>query len=137
MEVLKCKMCGGDLRFEPGATVAECEYCGSRQTIPTADSEKKLNLFNRANDYRSRCEFDTAKNVYETIIAQFPKEAEAYWGLLLCRYGVEYVNDPATGKKIPTSHRSSYTSVLEEPDYQKVLELADSTAKQDYIRQAQ
>ena len=137
MAVLKCKMCGGDLMIEPGATVAECEYCGSRQTIPTADSEKKLNLFNRANDYRSRCEFDTAKNVYETIIAQFPKEAEAYWGLLLCRYGVEYVNDPATGKKIPTSHRSSYTSVLEEPDYRKVLELADSTAKQDYILQAQ
>ena len=32
-------------------------------------------------------------------------EAEAYWGLVLCRYGIEYVNDPATGKKVPTCHR--------------------------------
>lgn len=45
MAVIKCKMCGGDLVIEPGATVAECEYCGSRQTVPSADNEKKLTLF--------------------------------------------------------------------------------------------
>ena len=30
-----------------GATVGECEYCGSKQTIPTVDSEKKMKLFRR------------------------------------------------------------------------------------------
>ena len=49
MAVIKCKMCGGDLVIEPGATVAECEYCGTRQTIPNQDDEKKLTLFARAN----------------------------------------------------------------------------------------
>ena len=32
MAVLKCKMCGGELHFEKGATVCECEYCGSMNT---------------------------------------------------------------------------------------------------------
>lgn len=41
MAVIKCKMCGGDLILTEGQTVAECEYCGSRQTVPTADNEKK------------------------------------------------------------------------------------------------
>lgn len=44
MAVIKCKMCGGDLVIEPGATVAECEYCGTKQTIPNQDDEKKLTL---------------------------------------------------------------------------------------------
>ena len=61
---LKCKMCGGDLAFEPGAVVCECEFCGSMQTIPNADNEKKANLFNRANRLRMGSEFDKAAAVY-------------------------------------------------------------------------
>ena len=52
MAIIKCKMCGGDLNFEEGESVCECEYCGTRQTIPTADNEKKLTLFARANRLR-------------------------------------------------------------------------------------
>ena len=40
MVIIKCKMCGGDLNIEVGMTVAECEYCGTLQTVPTADSER-------------------------------------------------------------------------------------------------
>jgi len=32
MAIIKCKMCGGDLTLMEGQSVAECEYCGSRQT---------------------------------------------------------------------------------------------------------
>lgn len=65
MPIIKCKMCGGDLVIKPESTVAECEYCGSRQTVPTADNEKKLTLFARANRLRSACEFDKAAGIYE------------------------------------------------------------------------
>ena len=88
MAVIKCKMCGGELELIPGSTVAECEYCGSRQTVPTADNEKKLTLFSRANRLRAACEFDKAAGIYETIAAEFQEEAEAYWGLVLCKYGI-------------------------------------------------
>ena len=49
MSVIKCKMCGGDLELIEGSSVAVCEYCGSQQTVPAADNEKKLTLFARAN----------------------------------------------------------------------------------------
>ena len=45
MAIFKCKMCGGDLNVTEGTTVAECEYCETKQTIPSVDNEKKLNLF--------------------------------------------------------------------------------------------
>ena len=136
MSVIKCKMCGGDLNLVEGSSVAVCEYCGSQQTVPAADNEKKLTLFARANRLRLACEFDKAAGVYESIVADFPTEAEAYWGLLLCRYGIEYVDDPATGKKIPTCHRSSFDSVMEDSDFEQALENADAVARRVYRDEA-
>ena len=72
MAVIKCKMCGGDLDISEGLSVCECEYCGTKQTVPTADNEKKLTLFARANRLRLANEFDKAAGVYETIVADFP-----------------------------------------------------------------
>ena len=136
MALFKCKMCGGDLILVKGQSVAECEYCGSWQTVPVADDEKKLTLFARANRLRATGEFDKAANIYESIVSDFPEEAEAYWGLVLCKYGVEYVDDPATGKKIPTCHRSSFDSVMEDPDFEQAMENADTVARRVYREEA-
>ena len=136
MAAIKCKMCGGDLNISEGTTVAECEYCGSKQTIPNQDNEKKLTLFARADRLRRACEFDKAAGVYESIVAEFPEEAEAYWGLALCRYGIEYVDDPATRKKVPTCHRSSFDSILEDTDFEQACENADAIARRIYRDEA-
>ena len=134
--IIKCKMCGGDLRIEEGTTVAECEYCGTKQTVPNADNEKKIKLFERANRLRAACEFDKAAGVYESIVADFDTEAEAYWGLILCKFGIEYVDDPATGNKVPTCHRSSFDSVLEDPNFELVMENSDAISRKVYRDEA-
>ena len=135
MTIIKCKMCGGNLNISD-ESVAVCEYCGTQQTVPSADSEKKLTLFGRANRLRLSNEFDKAAGIYESIVAEFPEEAEAYWGLVLCRYGIKYVDDPATGKKIPTCHRSSFESVLEDGDFEQACENADAVARKVYREEA-
>lgn len=75
---------------------------------------------------RSDREFDKAASVYESIAAEFPIEAEAYWGLCLCKFGIEYVDDPATGRKIPTCHRTSFESIFDDDNFEKAKENADS-----------
>lgn len=136
MAMLKCKMCGGDLSVEEGMKVVECEYCGSRQTVPSVDDEKKVALFTRANRLRSGCDFDKAYGVYESIVTEFPEEAEAYWGLVLCKYGIEYVDDPGTKKKVPTCHRSSFENVLEDPNFEMVMEYSDPVSRAVYREEA-
>ena len=136
MAVIKCKMCGGDLQIVEGNSVCECEYCGSKQTVPIADNEKKMTLFARANRLLRNCEFDKASGVFESIVAEFPEEAEAYWGLVLCKYGIEYVDDPATGKKIPTCHRSSFDSVLDDSNFEQACENTDAIARRVYRDEA-
>lgn len=136
MAILKCKMCGGSLEVVENSTIVECEYCGTKQTVPTADNEKKINLFNRANRLRIGGEFDKAAAIYESIVAEFPEEAEAYWGLVLCKYGIEYVDDPVTAKKIPTCHRSSFESVMEDGNFEQVMENADTLSRMVYREEA-
>lgn len=136
MAIIKCKMCGGDLNVEENSQIAVCEYCGTQQTVPKQDNEKKLTLFARANRLRFACEFDKASGVYESIVAEFPEEAEAYWGLVLCKYGIEYVDDPATGKKVPTCHRSSFDSVLEDANFELVMEYSDVVTRKLYREEA-
>ena len=95
-----------------------------------------MKLFDRANRLRLNCEFDKAAAVYESIVSEFPEEAEGYWGNLLCSYGIEYVDDPATGNKIPTCHRSSFTCFLDEEDFEQVMENADAVSRSIYREQA-
>ena len=136
MAIFRCKSCGDNLNVTDGVKVVECEACGTRQTVPAADNEKKVNLFNRANRLRMECEFSKAESLYEQICTEFPDEAEAYWGLCLCRYGIEYVDDPKTGKKVPTCHRSSFESIFDCEDYQNALDKCDVVAREVYKEQA-
>lgn len=45
MAIKKCKMCGGDLNQIGGSTITTCEFCGTTQTVTSADNDKKLTLF--------------------------------------------------------------------------------------------
>ena len=137
MTVFECKRCGGGLNITEADKVVECEYCGTTQTVPSADNEKKMALFNRANRLRLKNEFDKAAALYEQLIAEFPEEAEAYWGLCLCNWGIEYVDDPATGEKKPTCHRASFESLMKDENYLLAMEYADLTAQRVYHREAQ
>lgn len=136
MIALKCKMCGGDLYPQENTSTCECEFCGTLQTIPSVDDEKKLALFGRAQRLLFACEYDKASGVYESIVADFPTEAEAYWGLVLCKYGIEYVDDPGTGKKIPTCHRTSFDSVFDDSNFEQATENADPVARRVYRDEA-
>lgn len=135
--IIKCKMCGGDIDFIPGATYGTCEYCGSMSTIPQAEDENKLNRYNRANHFRRQCEFDKAVAAYEKILEQDDTDAEAHWGAVISRFGIEYVEDPATHQRIPTCHRVQVASILTDEDYLAAVENApDEESRRIYQEEA-
>lgn len=137
MTIFKCKMCGGDLIIQGDATVGECECCGTRQTFPRLDNDKKVNLYDRANHFRRNSDFDKAAAIYEQILNEDKDDAEAYWSLILCRYGIDYVEDPVTGKRIPTIRRAQYTSIFADEDYKSAIEKASPEQKVVYEEEAQ
>lgn len=133
MAPFKCKMCGGSLEIAANETIATCEYCGTRQTLPKIGDEQRTAIFNRGNHFRRIGEFDKAIEVYEQIVHEDNADAEAHWCCALCRFGIEYVKDPATEEYIPTCHRASFDSFLEDVDYKAALEYANVFARQQYL----
>ncbi len=135
--VFSCQMCGANLNIQSGMRICKCEYCDSVQTVPDLSSEKKLQLFSKANSLRFACDFDRASDVYRDIVNDFPEEAEAYWGLCLCKYGIEYVVDPQTQDRVPTCHRTSFEKIQDIHEFRKVLEYSDVSLRNVYIQLAE
>lgn len=136
MAIYKCKMCGGALEINNKESVATCEYCGTQQTLPRLDDDRKINLYDRANHFRRNSEFDKAMRIYEQILSEDSTDAEAYWSLVLCRYGIEYVEDPSSHKRVPTVNRAQYTSIYNDDNYKSALQHADSYQRGIYEGEA-
>ncbi len=134
--VFKCKMCDATLKFNQGDSVTECEYCGTMQSLPKYDDERIGNLYNRAEHYRKNNEFDKAQALYEEIVNEHPQDADAYWSVVLCKYGVEYVEEPGTNKRVPTVNRTQYTSVFDDENYKEALKYADEKQRSVYEEEA-
>ncbi len=130
--IIKCKMCGGDIDISSDKTFGTCEYCGSVMTLPKVDDEQRAAAFNRGNHFRRIGEFDKALSVYERIVQEDENDAEAHWCCALCRFGIEYVEDPATYEWLPTCHRASFDSFLDDVDYLAAVEHSDGVTRRQY-----
>ena len=129
-------MCGGTIEFEKGATVGVCDSCGTKQTLPRLDDDRRANLYDRANHFRRNNDYDKAMSIYEQILNEDNTDAEAYWSIVLCRYGIEYVEDPSSRKRIPTVNRVQFTSIYMDEDYKSALRYADSFQKEIFEQEA-
>lgn len=136
MAIFKCKICGGSLSINSNDKVAVCEYCGTAQTLPKLDDDKRVQLYDRANYFRRENEFDKAMGIYEMILSEDKEDYEAYWGIVLCRYGVQYVKDPKTSQRIPTVNRSQFTSIYDDEDFMNAIKYSDETQREIFKREA-
>ncbi len=132
MKILRCPMCGGTLKTDESQNCYICEFCETPQTISNINDEKIISLKERANKLFLSCDFDGAAALYQAVVSEINDDAESYWMLALCTYGIQYVDDPRTGKKIPTCHRTLYSSILNNEDYLNAIECADVIARDAY-----
>lgn len=135
MMILKCKMCGGNIEIT-GESHGVCDSCGCEVTLPKLDDDRRAEMYNRGNHFRSRGEFDKAYSAYEHIIAEDGQDAEAHWCLALCRYGIEYVKDPRSGEYKPTCSRVSFEPFQEDRDYLEALNYSEGRTRELYQREA-
>lgn len=132
----KCKACGAPLNIEKRQSIAKCEYCGISQTLPNLSNSKIENLYERANNLRRNSEFDKAFRIYEEILNEDATDAEAYWSLVLCTYGITYVEDPVTNKRVPTVNRIQSDPIMTDINYKFALQYANDEQKVLYEQEA-
>lgn len=135
MAVFKCKMCGAQLDVSEN-TIVTCDFCGSQQTLPRLNDDKLERLYERASNLRQGNEFDKAMAVYEEILKENPDDSESYWSIVLCKYGIEYVEDPMHHKRVPTVNRAQYTSIFDDNNYKLAIQYADFAQRVIYEDEA-
>lgn len=123
-----CRMCGGALELI-NKGVCRCEYCGNWQSVPQIDDDDKAELCTVAERFRKKYQYDKAIEIYEKLLKIYPTDADLYWSMLLCRYGVEYQEQKCT------LNRTQPRSLLADEDYKTALKYA--TSEQRNIMESQ
>lgn len=137
MQVFKCKICGGDVSVDRATGIAVCEYCGTKQVLPQFSDDSSKRLYESGHHYLQNGEYDKAEAVFNQLLAINPQDAEIYWDLVLCKYGVTFVKDPKTGKYVPTCNRTHYESILNDKNYQNALKYSDAEQAAFYRENAE
>ncbi len=96
-------------------------------------------LFRQGEEYQRSGRFDKAIERYQTLLVKSPApEAEIYWRVFLCRYGIEYVREQSCGRALPTSTRMNISNILEDEAYRSaVLHAPDADIRAFYEDEAQ
>lgn len=130
MAAFVCRMCGGALSLINGRRICKCGYCGTVQSVPLLDGEEKAEGCRNAERLRREHRYDKAAELCEGLIRLSPTDADLYWALVLCRYGV-YFSDGE-----PILERTQARSLLSDEDFKTALRYADEEQRSVMERQA-
>ena len=132
---LVCKICGGEFVLPAGTMLFPCPACGTPHSRPRAAGSLLADL-RRAHQQRFACDFTNAAVSYQRVLNVHPDEAEALWGLALCRYGVEYVQDEKSQTLMPIVHFLNRRPFTEDPDCLLAIARADRDMRPRYEQDA-
>ncbi|MBR3765348.1 MAG: TIR domain-containing protein [Clostridia bacterium] len=130
--LLTCRTCGRDFILPAGQMIFPCPGCQTAHSRPRAEGQGLADL-RRAHAQRAACQFTDAARSYQRVLGQHPDEAEALWGLALCRYGVEYVCDDHTQEQRPVLHFLERTPFTEDNDYRLACARAQADVREQYL----
>lgn len=135
--VTVCNICKASIVFLEGQEAKKCRYCHTVNERPQTkrDVSGIYGQLKNADDYLYAGDFDSAEVLYDYVICHQPEESRAYWGKLLCKYGVEYVGDGP--KKIIVCHFTRNKSLIEELEYAKACKFADEETRSYYKTEAE
>ena len=81
-----CNICGANYVYKNGKWV--CPACDNIKQEEITNEEVVL-LTNASTKLRM-ADFDDAEELYRDCIKKYPNNAEAYWGLILSKYGITF-----------------------------------------------
>jgi len=136
MELLRCTQCKGDLILSDDGLTGRCKFCGATYHFKQQKSERLISLLNQANVSRLKGDYDSAVLAYQIAIKEDETDADAYWGVVLSTFGIDYVEDK-NGELVPTCRRTIRHSIFDDEFYKKAIEFADKEQAQQFEQQAQ
>ena len=134
----KCKNCGAPLNASRALNgVLECEYCGSAFTLPKEETAGGVieQLKIAANEL-DLCRFEDAFASYRKAAELDENEPEAYFGMALSEFRVQYLKDSLKHRLQPVCHAVTDKKFSQNKNYLRALSLATKEQAEEYGRRA-
>lgn len=132
-ELLVCDLCKSTHLNHSGNGIYVCENCGSKKIIVSEANKNNIEIISmlkNASMKRKDHKFKEAYSIYEEILKMNPSESAALEGLVLSRYGIEYVEDTTLNKYLPTCHYLHFGKISQTDLYKKCINKVDDDARE-------
>ena len=138
---LKCKTCGEPLNpalADSGVIV--CGICGYATILPKEDtSDRVRELLSHGDSYLDTGKFDDAYTMFARASEEDREEPEAYFGMALAEFRIQYVNDlKDDGKRRLQAivHAITPDNFCDNLNYRRALNCATDAQRKEYERRA-
>lgn len=111
-----------------------CNCCKAEIAVPYRPAEKR---YDEVTSYRREGNFQMGRAICEEILREYSKDAEAYFGRLLCRYGIQYKRNPASMEWEPQCAFPMQEVITEDSDYIRAVELSGPVKRKTYQKIAE
>ena len=145
--IVECQTCGNrdSERFAERDGGCVCKCCGVwYKSNPTGEELREQMRCEHGYAQLRAYRFGDARDTFQTVLQNNPKNINALWGLLLSRFGVVYIKGFYKGVVepiycFPNYERMKRRYVQSEPEYSMIMELLinDPELRFDYERKAE
>ena len=130
----RCPNCGYETLIDENVDSYKCPYCKSVFSVNELKKDivdtNIVDKIDKAIELRNNCDFDDAEEILEDLLVGNPTNAEIYFQLLLCDFGVSYVAEDNSIREKPVISRLQKESVFDKENYQRLKEiLVDNPSK--------
>ncbi|MDE7336946.1 MAG: toll/interleukin-1 receptor domain-containing protein, partial [Clostridia bacterium] len=136
-----CEGCGAALDYTLyKGGIIECKYCFRQNTVPKEDidDDAKQLMFNGKFSLKAR-KFDDARLAFRELAEKNPEEAEAYWGMALAEFNVQYIYDinKEGEDKLQVLCKEVDKKFTDSDNYKKALKYASEEQKKVYKKKGE
>ena len=139
LKAMKCKTCGEPLDLSKAQCgVIKCAVCDSCFTLPKTDaSQKVLDYLFQAEGDLDTGKFEDAHVKYSKAAELDKTEPEAYWGMALAEFKIQYLKDEVNNRLQPICHEINDKDFADSPYFLKALRYATDEQRKEYERKAE
>ena len=138
--VIKCKDgCGASIDLRRATDdVVECEICFRKYPVPKKDiSPVALSFLRQGEHDLDTGKFDEAYTAYARATDYDSQEPEAYWGMALAEFKVQYIKDTVNNRLQPICHEFTDKQFTQNKNYLSALKFATQKQEKVYKEKAQ
>ena len=135
----RCKTCGEPLDISKAVGgVIKCAVCDSCFTLPKVDaSQKVLDFLSQGEHDLDTGRFEDAYSAFNKVTELDKTEPEAYWGMALAEFKIQYLKDEVNNRLQPICHEISDNDFADSSNFLKALRYATDAQRTEYEKKSE